>query len=127
KVDRDDVEGVVFLHIERAYVRGFLPVTEESLNGRSSARWQAHVVAKKDGSPDVEFVVTGKDKYFGSATPPVAAPADYFDYAGLVADMTGAATTGNERWRAYAFKGGAMSEASCDADKAYYVDVMSIR
>ena len=40
--------------------------------------------------------------------------------------MAGAGT-GNERWRVYALKGGAMSEAACDADKAYYVEAMSQR
>jgi hypothetical protein len=127
KADRADVTDVVFLHIANGYFHSFLPVTEESLNARAAAHWQAHVVAKKEGSADVEFIVTGKDKYFHSPSVPVSAPvADYFDFAGLVADMTGAGT-GNERWRVYALKGGAMSEAGCAAEKSYYLDAMAVR
>ncbi len=122
----EDLNKVMLVHIEDLRVHGMHTVKAEDLNKLDSAYWLALVTAKKDAESK-EFIATGFDKYFHSASAPAtqdSKPA-YLNTATLVADM--AAITGPSKYRSYAISGGLMAEATCKEEKSAYFAGLSQR
>jgi hypothetical protein len=122
----EDLNKIMLVHIEDLRVHGMHSVTAEDLNKLDSAYWLALVTAKKDAETK-EFIATGFDKYFHSASAPATLdgkPA-FLNTATLVADM--AAATGPAKYRAYAVSGGIMAETGCKLEKSAYFAGLSER
>lgn len=124
-VKREDLADFKVLHIAEVKAHGFHKIDAGDLNTKPKASWLAWVKATKDAKT-VEFVVSGKEKFFAAAAPQATVGTDkvYFDYKTLATEM--ASATGSDKWRAYAFKGGAMAQAECGAEKAFYTAGLSL-
>ncbi len=129
KVSLEEVavtKKVMFLNLHKIWVHGFQAVDEAALAAKAEAAngavWFATVKGKKDAQTDVEFVVTGFDKYLRSAKAPalVAEKPVFFKDTLFIEDLKSAQPS--ERWRVYALKGAAMAEATCELEKPYLLD-----
>ncbi len=122
----EDLNKIMLVHIEELRVHGMHAVKAEDLNKEPSAYWLALVTAKKDAETK-EFIATGFDKYFHSASAPATQDDKpvYLNTTTLLADM--AATTGPAKYRAYAISGSSMAEAGCKLEKSSYFAGLSQR
>jgi len=115
---REAIEGLEMSHIESLWIHGFKEVSEANLNKAESARWIA-VVKATNGTASAEFIVTGADDYFASATRP--ATDKFFSWDAIKADRD--AKSG--KYKVYAIKAGAFATATCTVDKAFFIDELS--
>ena len=120
----EDLRKIMLVHIDELRVHGMHAVKAEDLNKLDSAHWLALITAKKD-SETQEFIATGFNKYFYSASAPATQDDKpvYLDKATLLM----AAAPGHDKYRTYAVAGSSLADAGCKLERNFYFSGLSQR